>query len=164
MRFAAALLFLLALGCGRAGEQSTSTSCDVEGHAVVVDAATRTLSLCSGRRALERFRVALGRGGVGKAREGDRRTPLGTYALGAPRRSDRYGVFIPIAYPTPGQRRRGLTGSNVGIHGPREAASWLGGATARIDWTAGCVATGTRAEVDRVAAFVRERRPRIVIR
>jgi murein L,D-transpeptidase YafK len=161
---AAALLFLVALGCGRTGEASTRTSCAVRGHVVLVDAKTRTLSLCSEGRALESFRVALGRGGVGKAREGDRRTPLGTYALGKPRRSDRYGVFIPLAYPTAAQRKRGLTGSNVGIHGPRQALSWLGWATARTDWTAGCVATGTRAEVDRVAAFVRERRTRIVIR
>ena len=33
-----------------------------------------------------------------------------------------------------------------------------------FDWTAGCVALGTDAEVQQVAAFVRERKPSVFIR
>lgn len=138
--------------------------CPVAGHAVVVNTSARTLSLCSEGRAAERFPVALGRGGVDKRREGDGRTPLGSYALGPPRPSARYGTFVPIAYPTPEQRALGFTGRHVGIHGPARGAAWLGSLSTRVDWTAGCVATGTDEELARIAAFVRRHRPRVVLR
>ncbi len=110
------------------------------------------------------MRVALGRGGLDKMREGDGRTPIGTYPLGAPRPSPRFGTFIPIGYPTPEQCARGLTGGSVGIHGPARGATWLGALSTFIDWTAGCVATASDDDVALVAAFVRERRPRVVLR
>lgn len=47
--------------------------------------------------------VRLASGGVGKAREGDGKLPLGTYALGKARTSKQYGIFIPIGYPTADQ-------------------------------------------------------------
>ncbi len=138
--------------------------CDADGHLVVVETTAHTLWLCSERRAVGRFKVALGRGGLDKRREGDGRTPLGAYSLGSPGPSARFGTFVPIAYPTPEQRARGFTGRNVGIHGPDRRATWLGTLSTWIDWTAGCVATGTDEEIRAVAAFVRERSPRVVLR
>jgi len=113
---------------------------------------------------MARFKVALGRGGLDKTRQGDGRTPLGTYSLGAPRPSTRFGTFIPIGYPTPEQSARGFTGRDVGVHGPERRARWLGSLSTWIDWTAGCVATGTDDEIALVASFVRERSPGVVLR
>lgn len=138
--------------------------CPEVGDLVVVETRARVLWLCSDHRALARVRVALGRGGLDKLHEGDRRTPLGAYSLGEPRPSRRFGTFIPIGYPTAEQRARGLTGSDVGIHGPVRRFSWLSTASTWVDWTAGCVATGTYAGVALVAGFVRERRPAILLR
>ncbi|HYQ80983.1 MAG TPA: L,D-transpeptidase [Anaeromyxobacteraceae bacterium] len=129
---------------------------------VVVDTRQRGLFLCEGGQPLERFTVAVGRGGTGKQARGDLRTPLGTYPLGAPRPSRRYGIFIPVGYPTPAQQRQGLTGTAVGIHGPARALRWLGPLNTFYDWTAGCVVVGSDAEMDRIAGWVLRRRPAAV--
>ena len=160
--FAAASLTILA--CLPAAARASTEPCPTADDLVVVDTRARVLWLCRDGRAVARMKVALGRGGVDKTREGDGRTPLGTYALGEPRSSAGYGTFIPIGYPTAEQRRRGFTGKAVGIHGPPRRWSWLGGASTWIDWTAGCVATATDDDVARIAAFVRRRRARVLLR
>jgi murein L,D-transpeptidase YafK len=122
------------------------------------------LWLCDKGRALARYGVALGRGGTGKRAEGDRKTPLGTYPLGKPRPSNRFGTFIPVGYPTAEQRLQGFTGSDVGIHGPERRLRWAGGASTWFDWTAGCIALGNDENVQSVASWVQVRHPTIVIR
>ncbi len=111
-----------------------------------------------------RYRVSLGSAGVDKRAQGDRRTPLGTYTLGAPRPSARWGTFIPIGYPTDEQRRRGFTGSDVGIHGPERRLRWLGPINAWLDWTAGCVAVPDDRALARVAAAARRGGAAITLR
>lgn len=109
------------------------------------------------------FHVALGRGGVDKRAEGDSRTPRGRYTLGAARPSSRYHRFIPVGYPTASQAGQGFTGSDVGIHGPRDAFAWLGRTTVWVDWTRGCIALGTKADVDRVAEWARVNAAREIV-
>lgn len=130
---------------------------------VTVIAHKRELWLCDHGAAVARFQVAMGRGGVDKRRQGDGRTPLGTYALGMPRPSSRYGVFIPIAYPTPEQVAHGFTGSNVGIHGPPRGQTEPEYPTTAVDWTEGCIATGLDEDIDTIAEFVRSRQPMLVV-
>ncbi len=164
VRRVAPLVLVLLLSCKPASVAASNAACAADGDLVVVETRAHTLWLCSEHRAVARIRIALGRGGLDKAREGDGRTPLGTYALGAPKTSSRFRTFIPIGYPTAEQRARGFTGKAVGIHGPDRRASWLGALSTWIDWTAGCVATGTDDEIAQVAAFVRDRSPRVVLR
>jgi hypothetical protein len=135
------------------------TPCAGVARGVVVDTGSRTLALCTGGAADETFRVALGVGGLGKQRQGDNRTPLGDYALGAPRASKGFGTFIPVGYPTAAQARAGFTGSAIGIHGPARGWAWAGAANTISDWTAGCIAVGSDAEIGRIAAWVRAGRP-----
>jgi hypothetical protein len=138
--------------------------CPASGDAIVVLSTVRELWLCADGAPSARFDVALGRGGVGKRRRGDGRTPLGTYALGAPRASTRYGTFIPIGYPTPAQAASGFSGGAVGIHGPPRGMAPSEYPLTGVDWTLGCVATASDEEIDAIARFVRERRPRVVLR
>lgn len=108
--------------------------------------------------------MALGSGGVDKRRTGDNKTPLGAYELGAPRASHDFHLFVPVAYPTAAQARLGYTGSAIGIHGPpRSFARVLALVPVPLpDWTAGCIAVRTDAEMDRIAAWLRARAaPRI---
>jgi murein L,D-transpeptidase YafK len=112
------------------------------------------LHLCNGRKVEQMFKVALGRSGLGKARQGDRKTPLGTYTLGAPRESSRFHKFIPINYPDQSQREQGFTGGDVGLHGPMRGLSFLGSLNTFFDWTDGCVAVGTNQDIDQIAAWV----------
>ncbi len=112
------------------------------------------MRLCENGVAVRVFRVALGRGGIRKRKEGDKKTPLGVYPLGTPQPSNRFGLFIPIGYPTKEQAAAGLTGTDVGIHGPDQQFAWLGEATLWSDWTAGCVAVSTDAAIQAIATWV----------
>ena len=157
-----ALVALSLPGAARPAEDAIP--CPPSGDAVVVQTASRRLWLCAAGVPAARYAVALGRGGTGKRLRGDARTPLGTYPLGAPRPSTRYGTFIPIAYPTPAQAARGFTGSAVGIHGPPRGFEGQDALVTSSDWTLGCIATGSDEVVGAIAQFVRARRPSVVIR
>jgi murein L,D-transpeptidase YafK len=125
--------------------------------AVVVQVVERSLILCREGRSVGRYPVALGAGGVGKRRTGDNKTPLGRYPLGRPRASQSYDTFVPVGYPTAAQRRLGLSGNAIGIHGPPRGFDGAAAATA-TDWTAGCIAVGTDGEIRTIAAFVQRHR------
>jgi L,D-peptidoglycan transpeptidase YkuD (ErfK/YbiS/YcfS/YnhG family) len=138
-------------------------SCPAVGVIVQVDSEARALSLCRDGVEEASFRVALGRGGLDKRAEGDRRTPRGRYPLGPARPSARYHRFVPVEYPTAAEAQRGFTGSAIGIHGPHAAFAWLGHSTVWTDWTRGCIAVGTRSDVARIAAWVSRSAAREVI-
>ena len=129
--------------------------CPERGAVVLVDAGAGVLCLCADGRVERTFRAAVGRGGLDKRAEGDGRTPSGMYDLGTPRRSRRYHVFVPVAYPTDEQRRAGFSGSDIGLHGPHVACAWLRHATVWLNWTRGCIAVGTASEADQIANWVR---------
>ena len=94
-------------------------ACPADSAAVVVDSSLHVMSLCEQGTAVHWTGVRLGRNGMGKGREGDGKTPVGTYALESPRPSAEYGSFALVDYPTVEQRRAGATGGAIGVHGPR---------------------------------------------
>src|SRR5262245_55079376 len=157
MRFCLALSVLAAvvLGPHLVEARAPVIRCAGAARAVVVDTRNHTLALCADGAATEVFAVALGTGGVDKRRQGDNRTPRGAYPLGAPRPSRDFGTFIPVAYPTRAQARAGFTGSAIGIHGPPRAFAWAGPANVATDWTAGCIAVASDAEITRIAGWIR---------
>lgn len=130
--------------------------CEKRGTSVLVDTVAHELRLCRQGRSTRTFPVAIGSGGTGKRRRGDAKTPLGTYPLGTPRASKRFGTFIPIAYPTPAQRQAGHTGGDVGVHGPARAFAWAGALNNQFDWTQGCIAVASDTEIAELAAWVRK--------
>ena len=138
--------------------------CRPDETAVVVETEPRRLHLCEAGHVARSFDVALGVGGVGKQRQGDNKTPLGEYGLGAPRASQDYHLFVPVAYPTVAQAHRGFTGSAIGIHGPpRGFAGLLAHARAIVpNWTAGCIALASDDEIEAVAAWLRRQTTRRV--
>jgi L,D-transpeptidase catalytic domain len=143
----------LLLACS--GRGYAASSCTAADARIVVETGAHRLVLCEREREVAAFSVRLGRGGVGKTAEGDGKTPLGTYPLGEPRKSDRYGTFIAIGYPTPDQRRRGFTGGDVGVHGPHRWVRWLGSLVNSFDSSNGCVGLATDREMASIAAWVR---------
>jgi murein L,D-transpeptidase YafK len=122
---------------------------------VVVETTARAVFLCEQERSVRRFAAHLGRGGTGKRREGDGKVPLGRYALGTPRPSARFGIFIPIGYPTAEQSALGYTGGAVGMHGPHRWLRWLGRLVNRFASTAGCVGVATDGDIAAIADWVR---------
>ena len=119
------------------------------------------MTLCEAGQAKESFKVALGSGGVNKRKEGDAKVPIGEYPLAPARASKDYHLFLDIGYPTPKQKKAGLTGSAVGVHGPKRGFNFP--LSTSIDWTLGCIAVGTDAEIERVAAWVKGNSVRRII-
>ena len=124
------------------------------GVSVEVAAGEHQLRLCEGGHAVASYRVSIGSAGIDKQREGDDKTPLGTYALAAPTRSERFSLFIPVGYPTDEQRAHGFTGGEIGIHGPTRRTAWLGRFNTWTDWTRGCIAVGSDDDIAAIAHWV----------
>jgi murein L,D-transpeptidase YafK len=122
---------------------------------VVVDLEKHVLALCEKGAALASFSVRLGRGGVGKTKEGDGKTPVGTYPLGEPRTSSRFGIFIPIGFPTEEQKKKGYSGSDVGVHGPHRLLRWLGSLVNTFDSSDGCVGLARDSDIQKIGDWVR---------
>lgn len=136
---------------------AAAATCPARGTVVLVSTGEHRLLLCDGGREAKAFKVALGSGGTGKRVAGDKKTPIGTYALVAARPSKQFGTFIPIAYPTADQRARGFTGADVGVHGPKRWFRWAGSANVAFDWTLGCIAVATDAEIEEIAKWLHEK-------
>lgn len=143
-------------------EPAPRLSCKGRGTLVLVDLDARRLMLCRNDEAEHVYPVSLGSNGIGKRKEGDRRTPIGDYPLGQPRISTEFGPFVPIGYPTKAQVKAGFTGRDVGIHAPHRQDRDKGALNTAGNWTAGCLSLGSDAEAAEIAQFVRERRPRKV--
>jgi murein L,D-transpeptidase YafK len=153
---------LVLLGDLARATEASRDPCATSSTAVVVDARLARLWLCERGHAFKQYAVAVGSGGVGKNAEGDKKTPLGDYSLGRPRGSKEFGIFIPIGYPTDAQRTKGVRGSGIGIHGPKRRFAWAGHANVWLNWTRGCIALATDAEIREIADWVRIHKPRTV--
>lgn len=141
---------------------ATPTLCARLPDGVVVDVDRRQLLLCADGAPDAVYPVNLGQGGVGKRRQGDKKTPLGRYALSPPRTSySGFTWFVPIGYPTAAQRKAGYTGGSIGIHGPPD---WLPQPVIDVGfstpWTDGCVMVRTTGEIEAIRRWLLEHAPR----
>jgi L,D-peptidoglycan transpeptidase YkuD (ErfK/YbiS/YcfS/YnhG family) len=121
---------------------------------VVVSKSARRLYLMQRERVIAEYPIRLGLNPVGhKEREGDFRTPEGSYQL--TRRNERSDFFLSIgvSYPNPSdiaraRRQRVAPGGAIMIHGepnlPRKPPEYY----ARNDWTDGCIAVSNSDMVD----------------
>lgn len=126
---------------------------------VVVSKNARRLVLYRGDQELRSFPIVLGPNSVGnKQREGDKRTPEGTYYVCEKNEKSKYYLFIGISYPNAEDAARGLQAglitqpqhdAIVRAIAARKTPPWYtrlggqiglhGGGTA-WNWTEGCVA------------------------
>ncbi|MEK6693057.1 MAG: L,D-transpeptidase family protein [Nitrospirota bacterium] len=150
------LIFFILLLVNFDSQAVASESCKGQKNAINVDTEQHRLWICQEDEKIGEFKVSIGRGGIDKRKQGDKKTPLGEYSLGKPRPSSHFGIFIPIGYPTPVQKAKGLTGSDLGIHGPYRLFKWLGRFNTWFDWTQGCIAVGTDKEISEIAKWVKE--------
>jgi hypothetical protein len=121
---------------------------------VVVRKSTRKLLLMRGGHVVAEYPVRLGLNPVGpKQREGDFRTPEGSYWLARRNQSSDFFLSIEVSYPNDGDRSRARRlrldpGGSIMIHGqpnfPRKPADYY----VRNDWTDGCIAVSNSDMVD----------------
>lgn len=127
---------------------------------IEVITSTHRLYLCDQGRSEGSFEVAFGLGGFYKHEEGDGRTPIGEYALSAPEASSDCHLFIPIQYPGPADwayaRSHGISdpGGDVGIHGPARSLLTEKESSWPLNWTDGCIAVSSDAEIDEIGNWV----------
>ena len=120
---------------------------------IVVHKARREMLLLRGNSVLRSYRIALGREPVGhKEREGDGRTPEGSYVIDRRNPKSRYRLALHISYPnaedTARARAAGVEpGGDIMIHGLKDGERRAG------DWTQGCIGV-TDEEMEEIWALV----------
>lgn len=131
---------------------------------VVVLKADHRLELYDDGKLLRSYPVSLGREPIGpKRREGDRRTPEGSYVIDFRKPDSSYHRALHISYPRPDQvaaaRARGEPpGGLIMIHGLPNGAGFLGRLHLLSDWTIGCIAV-TNAEIEEIWRVVPDGTP-----
>jgi murein L,D-transpeptidase YafK len=140
---------------------------DVTADSIVVEKSAHRMSLFKNGQLLRSYRVALGHGGPeAKSREGDARTPEGSYFIDGRNPRSCCHLALHISYPSAADvaaaRARGITaGSDIEIHGLRNGLGWLGRLHQAMDWTSGCIGVTDR-EMDEIWRVVPDRTPIVI--
>lgn len=131
---------------------------------VVVMKKERRLLLIRNGEVLKSYRVALGKNPVGpKMRQGDRRTPEGSYVVDYRKSRSRFYKALHISYPNASDlaqaRKTGVApGGDIMIHGLPEGYEDLGEFQATVNWTKGCIAL-SNTEMDELWQLVPDGTP-----
>jgi len=126
---------------------------------VLIEKKERRLTLLSKGEVIKTYKIALGGDPVGpKERQGDHKTPEGTYFVDSRNRDSGYHLSLRISYPNEKDKMRakklGVSpGGDIMIHGIKNGLSWIGGSHAEIDWTKGCIAV-TDEEMEEIYKLV----------
>jgi murein L,D-transpeptidase YafK len=123
---------------------------------ILIEKKDRRLMLISKGEVLKTYKIALGGNPNGpKERQGDNKTPEGTYCIDSRNKDSRYHLSLHISYPNERDKKRAKelgvsSGGNIMIHGIKNGFSWVGDAHTQVDWTKGCIAV-TDEEIEEIA-------------
>jgi len=126
---------------------------------VQIEKKERRLTLLSKGEVIKTYKIALGGNPVGpKERQGDNKTPEGTYIIDSRNRNSDYHLSLHISYPNEKDKWRakelGVSpGGDIMIHGIKNGLAWVGALPAGIDWTKGCIAV-TDEEMEEIFKLV----------
>jgi murein L,D-transpeptidase YafK len=121
---------------------------------VIIEKAARKLYLLQDGKAFRTFKIALGIRPVGhKKKEGDFRTPEGTYLLDSRNQNSDFFLSIRISYPNQVDRREANTigvepGGAIMIHGQPNEPTKSETYYRTQDWTNGCIAVSNSDMID----------------
>ena len=126
---------------------------------ILIEKNERRLTLIAKGKVLKTYEIALGGDPSGpKERQGDNKTPEGTYVIDSRNRDSRYHLSLHISYPNEQDKKRakqlGVSpGGDIMIHGIKNGFSWVGDHHTGVDWTKGCIAVTNEEieEIDRLA-------------
>jgi L,D-peptidoglycan transpeptidase YkuD (ErfK/YbiS/YcfS/YnhG family) len=126
---------------------------------ILIEKKERLLLLLSRGKVLKTYKIALGGNPNGpKERQGDDKTPEGTYVIDSRNKDSRYHLSLHISYPNEKDKKRakelGVSpGGDIMIHGIKNGFSWAGDYHTEVDWTKGCIAV-TDEEIEEIAKLV----------
>ncbi|MGI9249052.1 MAG: L,D-transpeptidase family protein [Woeseiaceae bacterium] len=121
---------------------------------VVIEKASRKLHLVQNGEAFRTFKIALGIRPVGdKTREGDFKTPEGTYLLDSRNKNSDFFLAIHVSYPNSGDRQEASQlgvnpGGSIMIHGQPNIPTRSEAYYRTQDWTNGCIAVSNSDMID----------------
>jgi murein L,D-transpeptidase YafK len=124
----------------------------------------RKLQLMHAGKVFKTYKVALGPRPIGhKEREGDGRTPEGTYVIDYRNARSQFHRALHVSYPNAidraAARKRGVNpGGMIMIHGLGQEFGWVGSAHTAKDWTLGCIAV-TNEEIEEIWSLVADGTP-----
>ncbi|MBV5342005.1 MAG: L,D-transpeptidase family protein [Deltaproteobacteria bacterium] len=113
---------------------------------ILIEKKVRRLTLVSKGKVLKTYQIALGGNPNGpKERQGDNKTPEGSYVIDSRNRGSLYHLSLHISYPNEKDKKRakqlGVSpGGDIMIHGLKNGFSWVGDRHREADWTKGCIA------------------------
>ncbi|HPI94080.1 MAG TPA: L,D-transpeptidase family protein [Deltaproteobacteria bacterium] len=122
---------------------------------ILIEKKERRLSLMAKGSVFRTYKIALGGNPNGpKVRQGDNKTPEGTYIIDSRNMDSRYHISLHISYPNERDKQRAkklgvLPGGDIMIHGIKNGFSMVGGLHAGSDWTKGCIAV-TDEEIEEI--------------
>jgi len=123
---------------------------------ILIEKNARRLMLISQGEVLKSYKIALGGNPIGpKERQGDSKTPEGTYVIDGRNEDSRFHLSLHISYPNERDKKRakelGVSpGGDIMIHGIKNGFSWVGDAHTAVDWTKGCIAV-TDEEIEEIS-------------
>ena len=126
---------------------------------ILIEKKERRLTLISKGKVLKTYKIALGGNPNGpKERQGDNKTPEGTYVIDSRNKDSRYHLSLHISYPNGKDKKQAKelgvsAGGDIMIHGIKNGFSWVGDSHTEADWTKGCVAVTDEEieEIDKLA-------------
>ena len=164
LSFALAVLLIALAGALFEVRQRPSANAPAKADRVLVEKEARRLTLFSSGRKLKEYRVALGFSPMGpKEREGDGRTPEGSYTVDFHKPDSAFHRALHISYPSAQDSTRAAEagvspGGDIMIHGLPNGRGALGVAHRLRDWTAGCIAV-TDPEIEEIYDSVNDGTP-----
>jgi murein L,D-transpeptidase YafK len=135
---------------------------------VLIKKSVHRLILLRDGRPIKTYRIALGRHPVGKkTREGDLKTPEGSYTIDGRNPASRFYRSLHISYPSIEDEKQAAAqgvspGGDIMIHGLKNGMGRLGKRHCRQDWTNGCVAV-TNSEMDEIWRAVPDGTPVTIV-
>jgi murein L,D-transpeptidase YafK len=131
---------------------------------ILVLKSKRELQLLRDGAVLKTYRIALGGTPVGrKERQGDHKTPEGTYTIVGRNPNSQYHRALRVSYPNAEDRARAAKhgvspGGDIMIHGLPNGYGWVGRGHLAKDWTDGCIAV-TDQEIEEIWTLVADGTP-----
>ena len=126
---------------------------------IVIEKAARKMTVYHKGAVLKTYSISLGGEPVGaKERQGDHRTPEGTYTISGRNAKSKFHRSLRISYPSTADRERARKakvdpGGDIMIHGLPNGWGWLGAGHLKSDWTDGCIAVTNR-EIEEIWELV----------
>lgn len=125
---------------------------------IIVIKSQHTLTILAHGKPIKTCKVALGPTLGPKEKQGDQKTPEGTYTIDSKNQQSRFHLALHVSYPNAGDKTHAKSlghppGGDIMIHGVEKKYEYLGALQHNYDWTDGCIAL-TNPEIEELFRLI----------